>query len=144
MHGESEGVELTQTWEVFKRWRINSAYSWLNLQLHLDPSSGDTFSEAQERQSPQHQVQLRSEFDVSRRVQFDTSVYHVGSLPALSVPAYTRIDARLGWRLSSAVEINLGGQNLQGGRHLEYVSEGPFAPSRVGRSFYARVAWRFE
>jgi hypothetical protein len=41
------------------------------------------------------------------------------------------------------LEISVGGQNLQGGLHLEYISEGPFAPSRVGRSFYGRATWRF-
>jgi iron complex outermembrane receptor protein len=144
MRGESQGMEIMGSWEAARRWRISSSYSLLRLDLHLDPSSADTLAEQPEGRSPRHQLQFSSEIDLSRRVQFDTRVYHVGSLPSLSVPSYTRIDARLGWRPGRAFEFSAGGQNLQGGRHLEFVSEGPYAPSRVGRSFYTRIVWRSE
>ena len=143
MHGGSFGSEISTTWEVMKGWRVISSYSWLDLHLRLDPSSHDTVNQAAEGQSPKHQIQFRSDFDLSRQVQFDSSVYYVGALPALSVPAYTRVDARLSWRPTPPLELSVGGQNLQGGKHLEFVSEGPFAPTRIGRSFYARVAWQF-
>ena len=143
MRGESVGVEVSATLDLTSRWRIASSYSWLHLQLHLEPGSGDFTSESAERKSPKHQVQMRSEVDLSRKVQFDTSVYYVGALPALAVPAYTRIDARLGWRPLRQLELSIGGQNLQGGLRTEYIPEGPFAPSRIGRSFYTRATWRF-
>jgi iron complex outermembrane receptor protein len=143
MRGESLGFEMAATWDITPRWRATSAYALLHMQLHLDAASGDFVSESAERKSPRHQAQLRSELDLSRRLQFDASVYYVGPLPALAVPAYTRLDARLGWRPLVPLEISVGGQNLQGGLHLEYISEGPFAPSRVGRSFYGRATWRF-
>jgi iron complex outermembrane receptor protein len=143
MHGRSEGLEITATWEITERWRINAAYSWLSLQLHLDPSSKDTSSETAERQSPQHQLQFRSLLEISRKVQFDANLYHIAALPAFAVPAYTRIDARLGWRPFAPFELSLGGRNLQGGLHLEFISEGPFDPDRVGRSIYIQGTWRF-
>ena len=143
MNGESFGLEVTGHLDITERWRVISSYSWLSLRLHLDPSSGDFVNEAIEGQSPQHQIQLRSEVDLGDRLQFDTSVYHISKLPALSVEAYTRIDARLGWRPARQLEISIGGRDLQGGLHREYISEGPFSPSRVGRSFYGKVTWQF-
>jgi iron complex outermembrane receptor protein len=143
MRGESQGVEIAGTWDVAKFWRIRSSYSWLNLQLHLDQSSRNLIRDAVEGQSPQHQAQFRSELDLSHKLQFDTSLYYVGSLPTLSVPAYARVDARLGWRPRAPLEISAVGQNLQGGKHVEYVSEGPFGVSRIGPSVYAKVTWQF-
>jgi iron complex outermembrane receptor protein len=143
MHGESQGAEATATWSPVPRWRVRAGYSWLSLQLHLNPSSGDTTHEAQEGQSPRHQLQIRSELDVAKQIQFDAAMYSVSALPALNVPAYTRVDARMGWRPSPRFELSTGGRNLQEGKHLEYVSEGPFAPSRIGRGFYARGMWSF-
>ncbi len=143
MHGESLGMEIALTWEAAKGWRLSSSYSWLDLQLHLDPSSHSAADVNAEGQSPQHQIQGRSELDVTRHVQWDVSVYYVGALPAEQVPAYTRIDSRLGWRLSDRFEFSVGGQNLQGGLHVEYIQPGPFFASRIGRTFYLGAAWRF-
>jgi iron complex outermembrane receptor protein len=143
MRGESAGAEATMTIDLTRRWRVSSAYSWLSLHLHLEPDSHDFTYEAAEGESPQHQVQFRSDLDLGRSLDLNTSVYRISRLPALSVPAYTRIDARLGWRPRPAVEVSVGGRNLQGGLHLEYISEGPYSASRVGRSFYARVLRRF-
>jgi iron complex outermembrane receptor protein len=143
MRGESVGTETAATLDVTKRWRINAAYSWLSLQLHLDPGSGDTRNEKLEGQSPEHKFQVRSKLDLTQYLQFDASTFYVGALPASAVPAYTRLDARLGWRPRSAFELSIGGQNLQGGQHLEFISEGPFAPARIGRSLYLNATFQF-
>src|SRR5262249_48597497 len=118
MHGESVGAELASNFDLTKRWRLSAAYSWLRLQLHLNPDSRDTYSEPQEGDSPEHKFQVRSRYDLTRSLQFDTSMFYVGALPALSVPAYTRVDAHFGWRPKSPIELSVGGHNLQGGRHL--------------------------
>jgi len=143
MHGESLGMEIAGTWEVAKKWRLSSSYSWLDLQLHLDPGSQAATAEHAEGQSPAHQWQARSEWDLSRHFQWDAMVYFVGALPAQAVPAYTRLDTRLGWQATPTFEISVGGQNLQGGRHVEFVSEGPFGVSTISRTFYVRAAWSF-
>jgi iron complex outermembrane receptor protein len=143
MRGESLGTELAATLDIAKHWRVSGAYSWLSLQLHLDPESRDSYNEALERESPTHKIQIHSKYDLTRWLQFDTNLFIVGALPAQSVPGYTRIDARLGWRPKSPFEFSLGGHNLQGGRHMEFISEGPFAPARVGRSIYLNATYQF-
>jgi iron complex outermembrane receptor protein len=65
----------------------------------------------------------------------------VGALPNLAIPAYTRLDARLGYRPRSDFEISLAGQNLQGGRHAEFFSVGPYPNARIGRSVMVTLTW---
>jgi iron complex outermembrane receptor protein len=45
---------------------------------------------------------------------------HYEELPNPAVPAYTAVDARLGWYLSRQVEVSLLLQNLTDRRHPEF------------------------
>jgi hypothetical protein len=40
--------------------------------------------------------------------------------PAVVVPSYTALDLRVGWQLSSNLDLSLLGQNLLGGGHGEF------------------------
>ena len=114
---------------------------WLQLNMRLDSSSLDPVSHGIERQSPRHQYQFRSNLDISRRLQFDAAAYYTGALPSLAVPAYTRLDARVGFRLRQDFEVSLSGQNLQGGRHAEFISAGPYTRATIGRSVMMTLTW---
>jgi iron complex outermembrane recepter protein len=94
-----------------------------------------------ERQNPRHQFQFRSNLDLSRRLQFDAAAYYTGALPNLAIPAYTRLDARLGYRPREDFELSLSGQNLQGGRHAEFISAGPYTRTTIGRSVMLALTW---
>src|SRR3989475_6471672 len=98
MKGETYGVELVAHWTPLDSWKLTASYSYLQMQLHLDPGSGDPFSEGAEGRSPHHQAQVHSRLDLTRNLQFDTAVYYVDNLPSLRVPGYIRLDVRLGWR----------------------------------------------
>ena len=69
------------------------------------------------------------------------AAYYTGALPNLQVPAYTRLDARLGYRPRDDFEVSLSGQNLQGGRHTEFISNGPYTRTTIGRSVMVTLAW---
>jgi len=77
----------------------------------------------------------------TRGLENHTAIYSVSPLPSLPVDAYARLDARLGYKLTSGAEISVSGENLQGRRHVEYLSVGPYAKATIGRSFIVRVAW---
>jgi iron complex outermembrane receptor protein len=143
MRGETHGVEIASNWNVAGRWRLIPSYSWLQLNMRVDANSLDTTSTGIERQSPRHQYQFRSNLDISRALQFDAAAYYTSSLPNLAVPAYTRLDARLGYRPRQDLEINLSGQNLQGGRHAEFISDGPYPRVTIGRSVMVTLTWGF-
>ena len=137
MHGDGFGAEISSTWNVTERWRLIPSYTWLRLEMALDPTSQDQISVANvEGSNPRNGFQFRSNLDLSRKLQSDLAVYYTGALPALDVGAYTRVDARLGYRPRSDIDISFTGQNLQGGRHTEFVSVGPYTRASIGRSFF--------
>lgn len=49
MEGETYGVELTADWEPLRWWRPRAAYTYLQIQLHLDADSNNIFEENEAR-----------------------------------------------------------------------------------------------
>jgi iron complex outermembrane receptor protein len=143
MHGAALGGEISSNLNLTAHWRLIPSYSFLNLDLHNDPTSRDTTGLTDQTQSPRHQYQIRSNLDLSRRFQFDAASYYTAAEPALSIAAYTRLDARLGYRPRPDFEISLAGQNLQGGRHQELISFGPYLPTEISRSLMVKLTWGF-
>jgi iron complex outermembrane recepter protein len=144
MHGDSHGMEISSNWNVTGQWRLIPSYTWLKLDLHPDPTSHDTVSApSADGKSPRNGFQFRSNLDLSRKLQLDAAVYYTGALPALAVDAYTRVDSRLGYRPRPDVDISFTGQNLQGGRHTEFVSSGAYTRATIGRSFFVKLTWGF-
>jgi iron complex outermembrane receptor protein len=69
----------------------------------------------------------------------------VGSTRKNLIPAYTRADARLGWRPASRFELSVNAENLMDPRHTEFHTSGSFVVpgEQIGRSVYGRFTWRF-
>jgi iron complex outermembrane receptor protein len=143
-YGHSYGSELSGTWSILDRWRLTGSYSWLQLNLHADPSSFDKTPRADAGPSPQHQFQVRSYLNLPHHLEFDNSLYYVGQLQGLPLPAYARLDSRLGWRFGESAEISLVGQNLLGPHHLEFpLQVNQAVPTQPARSVFARIVWHF-
>ena len=146
LRGETYGVETVANWQAHDHWRLTASYTHLNMQLHLQPGStaAAAGAVAAERQSPRHEVALRSRLDLTRTVEFDTNYRFVDSLPALGVAAYHSMDLRLGWRPRKHLEFALVGQNLLNSAHAEFRT-GFVAPvpKEIERSVYGKVTWRF-
>jgi iron complex outermembrane receptor protein len=138
-HGTALGGEISSNFNLTAHWRLIPSYSFLNLDLSNDPTSHDTNGLTRQTQSPRHQYQFRSNLDLSRRFQFDAGACYTAALPGLTIAAYTRLDAGLGYRPRQDLEISLAGQNLQGGKHEELISFGPYLPAAVGRSLMVRL-----
>jgi iron complex outermembrane receptor protein len=137
------GGEISSNLNLTAHWRLIPSYSFLNLDLHNDPTSHDSTGLTGQTQSPRHQYQIRSNLDLSRRFQFDAAAYYTAALPGLSIAAYTRLDARLGYRPRPDFEISLAGQNLQGGKHQELSSFGPYPATLIARSLMVKLTWGF-
>jgi iron complex outermembrane receptor protein len=138
------GGEVTTTWELASRWKVAANYSMLRgtVRLAADVSQLTPADRAQVA-SPIHQVQVRSMFDITRRVYFDANAYHVGSVVDADAPAYTQLDARIGWRINDMVEVSAGGANLQSPRHKEFIADDFSGWNRIRRTAYVRLTWRF-
>lgn len=145
MSGDTYGLEFAAKWQVTDKWRLSPAYTWFKARAHLDPTSGDMVSQAaMEGGSPGHQVQILSRLDLPNRFELDASLYYVGKLPDLGVPAYIRLDVRLGWRPRKDVELSLTAQNLTDNRHAEFaVDSSGTRGGEVPRSVYGKITWRF-
>ncbi len=144
MKGESWGVEAAATWDVFDFWRIKMAFTWFELDLFLDPASGDTLSTSANGASPQFQFNLRSYIDLPYGLELDTALNYVDELPDLSIEDYVRLDLRLGWHASEHVELSVTGQNLLERNHQEFLATaGGIDAALVPRSVYGKVTLRY-
>ncbi len=139
--GRSQGAEIATTFSPASRWRWTANYSWIGIRFASSPLM--TANSNFERSAPRHQVQLRSALDLTRKVSFDTSLYYVSALQGLGVPAYTRLDTRLAWRLSEQFELSVLGQNLLDNRHPEFRPEDYVVASQIRRAFLIRLLWLF-
>ena len=141
MGGESYGAEVAADWRVIDRWRLQAAYTFLQLNLKLNDESLDRYSEDAEEESPQHQFSLRSALDITPNLQLDLWLRYVDALPALDVPSYTTLDARIAWKPLNDVEISVVGQNLFQSSHAEWGADRDnHSPSEVERALYGKIA----
>jgi iron complex outermembrane receptor protein len=96
--------------------------------------------------TPENQVQVRSQVNLARNLEWDSAVYYVGHLRDGGngpVAAYTRVDTRLGWRIGRHVEFSLAGQNLLTPRHAEFHDAYDVSNTLVERSVQAKLTLRF-
>jgi iron complex outermembrane receptor protein len=82
---------------------------------------------------------LRSQWNVSRDKELDLSVRYMGELPAPVVPAYTVVDARIGWRVSRQLELSLLVSNVFDREHREFADASVGAV--LGRSAFLKATW---
>ena len=144
MSGESWGVEAAATWDVFDFWRVKAAFTWFELDLFMDPASGDKTSTAANGASPQFQFNLRSYLDLPNDLELDAALNYVDELPDLGIEEYVRLDLRLGWHASKNVELSVTGQNLLERNHQEFNAfAGGIDAALVPRSFYSKLTLRF-
>ncbi len=147
-YGQSRGVEAAGTWTVTSRWRLAGGYSWLHITSGAYAGQTDTTLAYSQNYSPDHQFQIRSYYDLTRTIQFDTALYYTGAIPngrtpTANTPAYLRGDARLGWRPTHEVELSVGVQNAFDPSHLELMSTSLQRPVEVPRNVYGSITFKF-
>ena len=135
------GFEAVVNWRANEHLNFSATYSYLHMNLDGPPSTIAIASEAAEGQSPRHQFNVRSQWDVNDRLSFDTALYYVDALPAFPVSAYWRLDARTGWRLTDHIELELVGQNILDDSHREFGAPTDAGATVIGRSVYGRLTW---
>jgi iron complex outermembrane receptor protein len=141
LKGESYGAEIAAQWQATANWRLQAAYTYFHLDLRGPDANTLDFLEGD---SPRHQFSLRSSVDLTRTVQFDSTLRYVDALSAFSIGGYVTLDLRLAWQATRNLEFAVVGQNLLDGRHAEFGSSIISTPqAEVERSIYAKVTWRF-
>ncbi|HSZ75418.1 MAG TPA: TonB-dependent receptor [Rhizomicrobium sp.] len=140
--GKTYGFEGVLNWRAMENLNLSASYSYLHMQLDGPPSSEAIASEAAVGQSPRNQFNVRSQWDVTDRVAFDTTVYYVDALPGYDVSAYWRLDARIGWRMTDELQLDVVGQNLSDDSHREIGNPTDSNAIAIGRGVYGRLTWR--
>ncbi len=148
MEGESYGLEVAGIWSISDRWRMQFAYTFLQLDLDPDSDSLDPDALLAEGQSPEHQVSLRISADLTADINGDIWLRYADELPTLSaqlkIPSYTTMDARIGWRPRPGFELSLIGRNLLGD-HAEFQRElvGSDLLPKIQPSAHLQLDWSF-
>jgi len=140
MEGDVHGVEAWASYQASDWWRISAGFNLQHEDLKFAPGASGLLGVSQAGDDPRHQAQLRSTMNLMEGVTFDADLRDVGQLPDPKVPEYAELNARLGWRVSDALELSLAGFNLLHARHQEYVAS---AAEEVKRNFFVETRWRF-
>jgi iron complex outermembrane receptor protein len=145
LKGAAWGLELASDWQMLDWWRWRGAYTFYELSLEPTAGSADFTTVALlEGNAPRHQFSLRSQMDLTEKIDFDIGLRFVDELENPHVSSYTTIDARIAWRPRPNLELSLVGLNLIEPAHQEFAATQVITGQReVQRSVYGKITWRF-
>ena len=141
--GRTHGVEAFVTVAATDGWTLTAGGSTMALDIVLESGEDPATPPLGELDLPRWQGTLRSILDLPSGFELDGMAIHVAEIEGQAVPAYTRLDARLGWK-RGPLRLSLGGRNLLEARHAEWGPSivGQLA-SEIERDFYLRASWNF-
>ena len=128
LNARSSGLELAAAVQPSTRVSVRASYTHLRTEITRDAHSRDVSGGVNEANDPRHLFALRAGVDLGAHVEADAWFRRVGMLPNPAVPAYSELNARIGWRPRPAIEVALVGQDLLHGQHAEF---GAAVPRRV-------------
>jgi iron complex outermembrane receptor protein len=144
LHVDSRGFEVAGRWMPLSKWRLDASYSNVFFTPDLHPASTDATASSFDGNAPQHQWQLHSTTWLTPRIELDGGLFYVGRLRQLDIPAYTRADARLEFKLTNHLAAIAAGQNLLQSAHAEFSSANTgLVGSLVPRSGRVQLRWQF-
>ncbi|WP_240143521.1 TonB-dependent receptor [Nitrosomonas sp. JL21] len=139
---QTYGIEIAGDWRPLEQWRLQANYSFLH--MHIDSDSPFPQFANASKITPQHQISMRSNYDLSERLQFNLWLRYVSSVDLYRIPGYVTMDAKLIFKPTKNTELFLVGQNLFSQNHHEFVSDFiPTVQAYIPRGIYAGAQWRF-
>lgn len=120
--GSAHGFEVATDWHPARHWRLQGAYSYLDNDVD---ASGNARVDELIGGNPMHQLSVRSWYNPRPDVDLDLWLRYVdeSSYGAVSIDAYTELDARIAWRPNKHTEFAIVGRNLLDSAHAESYSE---------------------
>ena len=134
--GRSYGGETSATWQVMPKWRLLPSYSYLDEARWLPQGMVWDFLDSGSR----HQALLRSQHDLTRKLQLDLMARARSRIIAFDLPGAVLFDARIGWRLTRQSELSLSVTDLTDRETFETYSQTPFVAIPSRRTYVFR--WR--
>jgi iron complex outermembrane receptor protein len=141
--GRNYGGEIWGMWQVRTGWRIVPSYSYLNEMRWLPPQVEHTYVFDGYPATLRHQGLLRSQHDLSRKLQLDLMAKVRSHDRAFGVPGALLFDARIGWRPTNSGELSLALQDITDRRILESYPEVYTPAIPIRRTFVIKWTQRF-
>src|SRR5258707_7616409 len=141
MSGGTYGLELFADWKVVPKWRLAGSYSYLQMDIHKNSDSQDPTADTPNGSSPRHQWYLRSSIDLPKHFDQDTTLRFVDHLSSLNLPGYYSLDAHLGWKPVTNLELSIGGPKLLGKPHPAVFSGVFYTASTAGKRSPFRTSY---
>jgi iron complex outermembrane receptor protein len=148
LEGETSGIELSANYQVLDWWRLHFGYSYLQEHIRVKPGEVDFTNALNETSDPRGQASLRSSMNLPQNIELDANLRWVDTLhnnsgsKAGTVPSYTELDIRLGWRPTKKLEFSIVGQNLLHDHHPEFGFPDS-TQEEIERSIFGKVRWEF-
>jgi iron complex outermembrane receptor protein len=142
-HASTYGAEVAVNYNIAPRWRISPGYSFERIDAELDAGSHDTTSLSQDGTTPAHQFQFRSAVSLSRKLDWEQTVYWYGGLTNHTMGSHARLDSRIALKLGEHNEFSVVGQNLLRPGLLEYGNAFELVGSQVQRAIFGKLTWSF-
>jgi len=140
MKGEVYGVEVWGSFQATDWWRLSASFNLQEENLRFKTGASGLLGTAQAGNDPTHRMMLQSAMQLSEDVALNLDLRRVGPLPDPHVPAYTELNARIGWAITDNLEIAASGYNLLHKHHQEF--NYPDA-DRIPRSFFIETRVKF-
>ncbi len=147
LEGDTQGIELSLTYQAAEWWQIHAGYNYLREDLRVKPGGYDFNNAHNETADPKNQFSLRSAMNLADAVTMDFAYRWVDKLPTnnagelVFVPSYSEVDFRLACALQDNLEVALIGRNVLHKHHQEFGIPGP-GQEEVGRSLYLKLQLR--
>jgi iron complex outermembrane recepter protein len=139
IYGHTSGLEAWATWTVSSQWRLFAGVTTLHKDLQLRAGSTDPSGPKNLGDDPADQWSLRSAFNLPHRQELDVMLRRVAALPFPAIPAYTAVDLRYGWHVTSELEASLVLRNSLDPGHAEF--NGTLGNSEIKRSALVQLRW---
>jgi iron complex outermembrane receptor protein len=143
MKGTTSGIEMWGSYRPTRKWRLSAGFTTLNADFELEPWSNDQAGLiGQQTRDPRRSWRFRSSYDLSRQSELDLIARHVSSSANPTVPAYSAVDIRYGWKPRPGWELSVTGSNLLGSGHGEFSNIA--TRTEVGRGVFIKVSTSFD
>jgi iron complex outermembrane receptor protein len=143
LDADTTGAEVSGRVYIGSGWQVDGTFTTFHLTPRprgsLDPAVPDFRGHA-----PNYQWRTHLALPLLSRGLADVHLFHTGSIEALDVPSFVRLDARAEWSLSGPVSIVGRGQNLLRASHLEFNGDKTVLESTlVPRNGAVQLVWHF-
>ena len=138
---QTHGIELTVSWNPFKRWTLSTGVT----ELRGSPRAAES--------TPRHLFNVQSRFNLPHNMALNSGLYHYGALPiqatlatgspAMGIPAFNRVDVGLSWQATSQWSLAVWGRNLQSSAHVESLATAfDGLGAEIPRSVSFKITWQ--